>query len=56
MNLHVLHRPSLQRVIFGGEGEVLGTFFPSYLKKSIKIGFPELEKNFLQLFRSFFVK
>ena len=25
MNLHVLHRPSLQRVIFGGEeGEVLG--------------------------------
>ena len=25
MNLHVLHRPSLQRVIFGGEeGEGLG--------------------------------
>ena len=25
MNLHVLHRPSLPRVIFGGEeGEVLG--------------------------------
>ena len=25
MNLHVLHRPSLQRVIFGGgESEVLG--------------------------------
>ena len=25
MNLHVLHRPSLQRAIFGGEeGEVLG--------------------------------
>ena len=25
INLHVLHRPSLQRVIFGGEeGEVLG--------------------------------
>ena len=24
MNLHVLHRPSLQLVIFAGEGEVLG--------------------------------
>ena len=27
INLHVLHRPSLQRVIFGGEeGEVFGCF------------------------------
>ena len=26
MNLHVLHRPSLRRVIFGGEGEVFGVF------------------------------
>ena len=24
MNLHVLHRPSLQRVTFGGEDEGLG--------------------------------
>ena len=32
------------------------TFISCYLKKIIKIGFPELEKKFLQRFRSFFVK
>ena len=32
------------------------TFISYYLKKIIKIGFPELEKKFLQRFRSFFVK
>ena len=34
----------------------LYTFISCYLKKIIKIGFPELEKKFLQQFRSFFVK
>ena len=34
----------------------LYTFISCYLKKIIKIGFPELEKKILQRFRSFFVK
>ena len=34
----------------------LYTFISCYLKKIIKIGFPELEKKFLQRFRSFFSK
>ena len=32
------------------------TFISRYLKKIMKIGFPELENKFLQRFRSFFVK
>ena len=40
--------------VFVTEG--LFIFISCYLKKIIKIGFPELDKNFLQRFRSFFVK
>ena len=36
MNLHVLHRPSLQRVIFGGEeGEVLGVLTSNFTHEGI---------------------
>ena len=34
----------------------LYTFISCYLKKIVKIGFPEPEKKFLQRSRSFFVK
>ena len=39
--------------VFVSEGLFIYIHFPS-LKKIIKIGFPELEKKFLQRFRSFF--
>ena len=42
-------------VVVGGM-VCLYTFISCYLKKIIKIGFPELEKKFLQRFRSFFRK
>ena len=38
MNLHVLHRPSLQRVIFGGEeGEGLGVLIFARTKVSRRL-------------------
>ena len=40
--------------IFVTEG--LFIYISCYLQQIIKIGFPELEKKFLQRFRSFFIK